>query len=153
MEIWLDEAGTDTILVECLVEYARGRGGKSIRDVCIRKHQRYRSMAKSQDKIRWRRFMEGMVSSEVLKLQSEFVVVQGMGMPMKRWSRGLITKLLEVMHGRWIYRNLLVHDRSSGVLAIWKKEELQKEIQRQQELGDEGLDEADNFLLEINWRT
>ena len=29
------------------------------------------------------------------------------------------------------------------------KEELQKEIQRQQELGDEGLDEKDKFLLEI----
>ena len=30
-----------------------------------------------------------------------------------------------------------------------KKEELQKEIQRQQELGEEGLDKVGKFLLEI----
>ena len=57
---------------------------------------------------------------------------------------------MEVTHGQWIYRNLLVHDKITGVLATKKKEELQREIQRQQELGEEGLDEADKFLLEIN---
>ena len=94
--------------------------------------------------------MEGMVSKEVFKLQAEFAAVQGMGMSMKSWSGGLITRLLEVSHGQWIYRNLLVHDRITGVLATKKKEELQREIQRQQDLGEEGLDEADKFLLEIN---
>ena len=44
--------------------------------------------------------MEGMVSTEVLKRQSEFAVIQGMGMPTARWSAGLITKLLEVTHGQ-----------------------------------------------------
>ena len=94
--------------------------------------------------------MEGMVSKEVIQLQEEFATVQGMGMALKRWSGGLITRLLEVSHGQWIYRNLLVHDRIAGVLATKKKEELQREIQRQQDLGEEGLDEADKFLLEIN---
>lgn len=93
--------------------------------------------------------MEGMVSSEVVKRQSEFAVVQGMGMSMARWSEGLITKLLEVTHGQWIYRILLIHDKIAGVLATQKKEELQREIQKQQELGDDRLDKADKFLLEI----
>ena len=106
-------------------------------------------MAKSQDKIGWRRFMEGMVSKEIISLQSEFAALQGIRLSLGRWSSGLITKLLDVTHGQWIYRNLLVHDKISGVLATAEKEELQKEIQRQQELGEEGLDEQDKFLLEI----
>ena len=93
--------------------------------------------------------MEGMVSKEIINLQSEFATIQGMRLSLGRWSSGLITKLLEVTHGQWIYRNLLVHDKLSGVLATEKKEDLQKEIQRQQELGEEGLDEQDKFLLEI----
>ena len=93
--------------------------------------------------------MEGMVSKEIINLQSEFATIQGMRLSLERWSSGLITKLLEVTHGQWIYRNLLVHDKLSGVLATEKKEELQKEIQRQQELGEDGLDEQDKFLLEI----
>ena len=64
-------------------------------------------------------------------------------------SSGLIAKLLEVAHGQWIYRNLLVYDRVSGVLATKKKEELQIEIQKQQEMGVEGLADEDKFLLEI----
>ena len=99
--------------------------------------------------IGWRRFLEGMVSTKLIKLQSESAMIQGMKLTLERWSRGLITKLLEVAHGQWIYRNLLVHDRISGVLATMKKEELQKEIQRQQELGEDGLDKEDKFLLEI----
>ena len=149
MEKWLVEVGKDPVLVDYIVEYARGRGGKSMSDVCARKHQRYRAMARAQDKIGWRRFMEGMVSTELLKLQSESARIQGLKLSMSRWSTGLITKLLEVTHGQWIYRNLLVHDRISGVLATKKKEELQREIQKQQELGGDGLDEEDKFLLEI----
>ena len=93
--------------------------------------------------------MEGCVSKEVVQLQTEFAKVHGMKMSIAGWASGLITKLLEVTHGQWIYRNLLVHEKSSGVLATKRKEELQTEIQKQQELGVEGLADEDKFLLEI----
>ena len=93
--------------------------------------------------------MEGCISKEVIQLQPEFAKVHGMRMSMEGWASGLITKLLEVTHRQWIYRNLLVHEKTSGVLATKKKEELQIEIQRQQDLGVEGLADEDKFLLEI----
>ena len=93
--------------------------------------------------------MEGMISTEPIKLQKEFATVHGMKGSMARWSSGLITKLSEVAQRQWIYRNLLVHDRVSGVLATKKKEELQIEIQKQQEMGVEGLADEEKFLLEI----
>jgi len=149
LEKWLDHVGTDPQLVDCIVEYARGRGSKSMQDVCARHHRRFKPMARSQDKIGWRRFLEGMISKEIIALQSAFATTHGMRISLARWTTGLITKLLEVTHGQWIYRNLLVHDRISGFLVTAKKEELQKEIQRQQDLGEDGLDEQDKFLLEI----
>jgi len=39
------------------------------------------------------------------------------------------------MHGRWIYRNIAVHDLGLGIIANKRKEELQAEIEKQQELG------------------
>ena len=93
--------------------------------------------------------MEGCISKEVIQLHLEFAKVHGMKMSMAGWASGLITKLLEVTHGQWIYRNLLVHEQTSGVLATKKKEEFQIEIQRQQDLGVEGLADEDKFLLEI----
>ena len=59
-------------------------------------------------------------------------------------------KLMEITHGQWLYRNVQVHDTISGILATRRKEELQKLIQDQIELGGAGLAEEDQFLLEIN---
>ena len=64
--------------------------------------------------------------------------------------REMITRLLELTHSMWIYRNLVVHDTSSGIHAIRRKEALQSEIERQIELGGEGLEEGDKWMLEVN---
>ncbi len=59
-------------------------------------------------------------------------------------------KLLELTHGQWLYRNVQVHDAATGTLATKKKEEIQRWIEDQIELGKEGLDEKDHYLLEVN---
>ena len=66
------------------------------------------------------------------------------------WTQQLVIRLLEVTHGQWLYRNVLVHDHVSGVLTTQRKEHLQTEIVHQLLLGGEGLEEEDRFLLEIN---
>ena len=44
-----------------------------------------------------------------------------------------------------MYRNVMVHDNTTGTLIPKRKEEIQSEIESQQELGSEGLLEEDNF--------
>jgi hypothetical protein len=64
----------------------------------------------------------------------------------------LIQKLLEITHGLWIYRNLMMHDSLSlsGVLACERKEKLMEAIKEQLALGSDGLREEDKWLLEID---
>jgi hypothetical protein len=58
----------------------------------------------------------------------------------------LITRLLEITHGQWVYWNFIVHDPVFlGTIATARKEELLREIERQRELGDAGLLEEDNI--------
>ena len=45
---------------------------------------------------------------------------------------------------------MLVHDTLSGLKVAERKEELQREIEDQIELGGSGLEEQDRYLLEIN---
>ena len=45
---------------------------------------------------------------------------------------------------------MLVHNTVSGLKAEGEKEELQREIEDQIELGGSGLDEQDRYLLENN---
>ena len=65
------------------------------------------------------------------------------------WMTGLIIKLLEITHGQWLYLNVMVHDITTGTLITNIKEEIILEIERQQELGSEGMLEEDNFLAEV----
>ena len=55
------------------------------------------------------------------------------------WMTGLITKLLEITHGQWLYHNVMVHDITTDTLITKRKEEIQLGIERQQELRSEGL--------------
>jgi hypothetical protein len=61
LEQWLVEVDTDPDLSECLVEYAKGRGGLSMMEICRGMDNRYPRVAEEQDAIGWRRFMEGMI--------------------------------------------------------------------------------------------
>jgi hypothetical protein len=91
-----------------------------------------------------------MVSREICPLLDEVGLQDGYHISLEKWMSLIITQLLELTHGMWIYRNLVVHDSESGVLAIRRKEALQRKIERQIELGGEGLAEEDKWMLEVN---
>ena len=64
--------------------------------------------------------------------------------------KGLITKFMEVTHGKWLYRNVHAHNSISGTIATLHKEEIQTEIEKHQELGTDSLEERYEYLTEIN---
>lgn len=150
LDTWLDDMGTDPTLRRLLVEYARGRGGRSLFDLTPDSDSRFDRWATSQDIIGWRRFMEGMISKELISIQRQYYATQGGRLTPEAWARSLVVRLLEVTHGQWIYRNIQVHDSMTGTLATQRKEQIQKLIEDQIELGGEGLAEEDKWLLEIN---
>ena len=91
-----------------------------------------------------------MISKEIIELQRHHMIVTGSRRSVEKWGAGLVTRLLEITHGQWIYRNFVVHDHVSGTLATASKEQLMVEIEEQQELGDDGLLEEDKYLAEVN---
>jgi hypothetical protein len=92
-----------------------------------------------------------MISNKLLAIQSTHFHTTGKSYPTTRWIAGLITQLLQVAHTQWIYRCVLVHDRTTEVLISAHKAELLKEIEHQLALGLEGLAEEDRFLLMCNF--
>ena len=94
--------------------------------------------------------MEGMISKEMMGIQQQHYAMSGSRLSLERRSSGLITRLLEITHGQWVYQNFIVHDPVLGTIATARKEELLREIERQRELGDAGLLEEDKYLAEVN---
>ena len=97
--------------------------------------------------------MEGMISKKIIPIQADYVEMGGCTLSVDTWAKGLAVKLLEVTHGQWLYCNIHVHDATSGMAATARKEEIQRFIEDQIQLGEEGLEEKDHYLLEVNWRT
>jgi hypothetical protein len=147
---WLQDHGTDGRLRRYLMEYAHGRGGLSMVDIVRERQEAYRRLAESMDEIGWRRFMEGMISKEVIAIQRKAIVEEASRLTLEKWSSGLVTRLLEATHGQWLYRNVQVHDFVSEDIATKRKDEIRRELENLIELGGEGLEEEDLYLLEIN---
>ena len=94
--------------------------------------------------------MEGMILQSMVISQDIYQAQQDEGWETGRWATGLVKKLLEVMHGQWLYWNLVVHKAHTGVLHTEHKEAIQREIDKHLEMGNGDLLEEDQYLTEIN---
>jgi hypothetical protein len=94
--------------------------------------------------------MEGMLSRELVELQKYALVETESRLTIDKWAKELVIRLLEITHRQWLYGNIMVHDRTAGDLVTKRKEEIRKALEDQLELGEDGLDDDDRFLLKIN---
>jgi hypothetical protein len=81
-------------------------------------------MADKQDTIGWRRFMEGMVTRSIRRIQETYMTTDGSNLSPEKWTVGVVTKLLEATHRHWLYRCIQIHDRLNVMNATLRKEEL-----------------------------
>ena len=88
MEVWLEEANTNPDLLDCIAEYAWARGGQTMMEICAGLGDDYQQMARDQDTIGWQRFMEGMISSHMRRIQSQYHHRVGTRLTPVRWAKG-----------------------------------------------------------------
>ena len=152
LDQWLENSGTDPIIQKAVVIFARERGGTTLSEILDQMDAQghHWEMALVQDNFGWRRTMEGMISRSLVISQDIYWAQHDTGLETGRWARGLVVKLLELTHGQWLYRNVVVHDAKMGTLRTAQKENIQREIDKQLDLGSEGLLEEDQYLTEIN---
>ena len=67
------------------------------------------------------------------------------------WTKQFISKLLQITHSQWIYRNVSLHDRQQGYLHKKNAEEIIWEMEFLSTLAPEDIPKASRFLLEINF--
>jgi hypothetical protein len=119
-------------------------------EICRGRDSRYCKMAKDQDEIGWRQFMEDMVCYCLREIQSAYSEFDGSDVSQEQWTTGVVIKLSEATHWQWLYHCVQVHDKMKGTLATLWMEELQREIEAQQEQEYDDLLEEDFYLAEVN---
>jgi hypothetical protein len=147
---WMADNAKHPDIKVAVTAYALGRG----RVTCTICADRYPSIiqefAVSQDKIGWEKFMMGIVLAKLFFIQESHLWLCAPHQSPVRWAEGLITHLLQVTHAQWIYRCLLVHNRTSGTIINLHKYKLLEKIANQLSMGAENLMEDNKYLLECN---
>ncbi len=153
MERWLKSNNTHPDIQNLLLRFLHGRGSISCLDcaTALDLPPIMQRLLISQDIIGWDHFVMGMISKQIAKIQSAYLLHSNTLQLASLWIAGLTTQLLQVTHTQWIYRCILVHDRNTGMLFSAHKEYLLKEIEHQLALGPDGLTEEDKFLLKCNF--
>ena len=147
---WMVAIGVERDLIFLMVKFIQERGGISMEEIC-RLHNLpdyFLPFARSQDVIGWRRFLEGMISGKIISAIREGR--SDLKIDEDKFTQQLVIKLLEITHGLWIYRNMVVHDEMNGLYAVEGRERLQQAIEEQLALGGEDLCEEDKWMMEIN---
>ena len=146
---WLYSVGTVPSLVEVIKAFLHTRGTMQFSTHLADIPPEYARFINSQAIIGWDRTLEGMISTELTELDRGDILLPYQHTSIDLWTQRLVMKLLEVTHGIWIYRNITMHDATSGMIATKGKEQLLQEIETQIERGGEGLEERDQWMLEV----
>ena len=104
-------------------------------------------LAEDQDLIGWTHFLEGKVSKHFLEIQQCYLAGANMKLNGRDWMTRFITKLLEISHTQWLFRNIILHDKIHGFLVATKQQELIKTIELLHNLPAADVPKESQFLL------
>jgi len=147
---WLvKDNNTDEELAYWIPKYLLTRGTKPFAEMGDMSVS-MRELATSQDKIGWRRFTEGCISKKFHTRQTFHLRMSNSRLNGTDWTKQLISKLLQITHSQWIYRNITLHDRCNGYLHNKTAEELEELIHKLAKLEPVDVPHESRFLLEMD---
>lgn len=102
-------------------------------------HVQISDAAREQDEIGWQNFMERKFSSKwLLDIQERHCRNVGSRRTARGWAQNLVSLLLEMVHGQWLFGNGMVHKRDAQGILIAEGVELAAAITEQFDLAWHG---------------
>jgi hypothetical protein len=128
LEKWMETDGrTDPELIYWIPKYTLIQNNKPFSQLGYMSNK-MRAFAESQDKISWRNFTEGCISSHFYDIQQFHLSMSSSFLNGSNWTKQFIAKILQLTHLQWIYRNISLHDKRQGYLRNKQLEDLLQEI-------------------------
>jgi hypothetical protein len=151
MAKWMSKDNiTDPEIRYWIPKYILMRGSKPLAAMGFMSPQ-FKALAISQDIIGWREFTEGHILTHFYAIQSFHLAMSSSYLNGEDWTKQFISKILQITHSQWIFRNISFHNRKNGYLRNKTADELLQHINSLSEVSPDKLPESSRFLLEINF--
>ena len=108
-------------------------------------------LAKSQDIIDWKNFIEGRLSRHFFDVQNEYLALGNHRINAEQWTRQFTSKILHITHSQWIFRNFTLHDKQKGWLRRKELHDIMVKIDQLRETDIDDIPESSRFLLEMDY--
>lgn len=126
---WMEEADTSPAIQRCFMEALRDTHGSH--SFSAAGDFTTEAAARDQDHIGWLATMEGRISTRWKFTQESYWVEMGASRSIRKWSRDLVTNLLEISHSMWICRNEQhVHQMHKNGLPLQEGLNLERAIRK-----------------------
>ena len=127
---WMSKTLCRTDIALAISTYLLGRGLVKMVNCINNGDAPLLALARSTDLLRWDCFIEGQISREWIPLVSPILAVSCPQLLVGSWGKIFITKLLNVVHKQWIYRNTLIHYRGKDGFTIPEHHEIINRIEK-----------------------
>ena len=108
-------------------------------------------VALQQDLIPWKHFMEGKICLELFKLQSHSLACSPSRLSGGDWAKQLITRILHISHGQWVFRNTSLHHETQGYLRLQERTATLATIDRLSTIDPADIPDESKYLLEMDF--
>jgi hypothetical protein len=148
---WMSQDNkTDPEILYWIPKYILMRGGVPL-SVMGSMSPQFRALATSQDLIGWRDFTVGHISTHFYAIQSFHLAMSISYLNGEDWIRQFISRILQLTHLQWIFRNISFHDKTNRFLRNKKANEILQLINEFAEVAPEDVPSDSRFLLEIKF--
>ena len=95
--------------------------------------------------------MEGSISRHFFDMQNKYLTTENHRIDAEQWTKQLISKVLHIINGQWIFRNFTLHDKQKGWLRRKELHDIMVKIDQLRETDIDDIPESSRFLLEMDY--
>ena len=105
------------------------------------------------DRLGWDCLLEGRISRAWTPVVSQILATNGSQLLADSWGKQFITKLLNIVHKQWIYRNTLIHYRGQDGFTIQEHHEICNRVEEYSAIDPDTILPCHQYLFDTDFET
>ena len=124
---WMTRSCGHPDIIQVVESYLTYRGRVPMKRIC-QDTGMLKKFAQETDRLGWRNFTEAKISNTLFDTQEEYLMRMRSKWQIETWSKHFLTRILNITHRQWLYRNSRIHMRNVEGLSAADHESILEKV-------------------------
>ena len=120
---WMEQTDSYPEIILAIHSYLIYRGRVQMKRIC-NNTTILAQFATEKDRLGWRNFMEAKITKTLFDVQEDWLQRLNSQKTIESWTKQFLTKLLNITHRQWLYRNSRIHIKYVEGLSLADHEKI-----------------------------